>query len=176
MMKDFLLFLTVALSLVAGCGGNSDKKANEAYANSICTAIDDWAQNVKTLATDFSAGITEASLNAKASQFETETEDLASELKSISPPDTDEGDAAKQQLAQLSTDLSNTVEAVKSGLAAIQANPSAVAIAAAVAAVKPQLETLVDTSKAAVSSLQQAGGSLADEFKKADSCESLGSG
>ena len=38
-----------------------------------------------------------------------------------------------------------------------------------------QLQSLVDTTKSAVSSLQQAGGSLADAFKKSSECKSLSS-
>ena len=174
--RAVLAFLASALSLIAaGCGGSSDKKANEAYANSVCTAIGNWQTQVKSLATGISGKPTQASIQAKATQFETDTKNLVNEIKTIPPPDTSEGQAAKQQLDQLGTDLTNTVNAVKSGLSAIQANPSAATIAAAISTLTPQLQSLQKTGKSAVSSLQQVGGSLADAFKNTDSCKSLSS-
>jgi hypothetical protein len=165
-----------AFSLIAaGCGGSSDKKANEAYANSVCTAVGNWQTQVKSLA-NFSGNATKASIQSKATQFETDTKNLVNQIKATPPPDTSEGKAAKQQLNQLSTDLTNTVDSVKSGLDQVYANPSAAAITAAVATLTPQLQNLIDTTKSTVSSLQQAGGSLADAFKSSDACKSLESG
>ena len=61
-----IVMLSSALALVvAGCGGgNSDKKANEAYANSVCTALGSWVTEVKSLATVPTGGIDQASINA----------------------------------------------------------------------------------------------------------------
>ena len=176
--KRFIAFAVAAFGLAvvaAGCGGNSDKKSNEAYANSVCTAIGDWQTQVKSLPTGISGEPTEASIQAKATQFETDTKNLVNKLKTTPPPDTSEGQAAKQQLDQLGTDLTNTVNAVKSGLSAIQANPSAATIAAAISTLTPQLQSLQNTGKSAVSSLQQVRGSLSDAFKTTDSCKSLSS-
>jgi hypothetical protein len=179
MQRRRFIAVTVAAfalaSATAGCGGSSDKKSNEAYANSVCTAIGNWQTQVKSLASGISGKPTQASIEAKATQFETNTKNLVNDLKAISPPDTSEGQAAKQQLDQLGTDLTNTVNAVKSGLSAIQANPSAATIAAAISTLTPQLQSLQNTGKSAVSSLQQVGGSLADAFKNTDSCKSLSS-
>ena len=167
-------FAAFAMAVVAaGCGGSSDKKSNEAYANSVCSAIDNWQTQVKSLATGISGQTTQAAIQGKASQFETETKNLVNQIKAIPPPDTSEGQAAKQQLDQLGTDLTNSVNAVKSGLASIQSNPSAATIAAAIATLAPQLQSLANTTKSAVSSIKDAGGSLADAFKKSDSCKSL---
>jgi hypothetical protein len=170
----FTIAAVALASIAAGCGGNSsDKKSNEAYANSVCSAIGNWETQVKSLATGISGKPTQASIQAKATQFETDTKNLVNQIKAITPPDTSEGQAAKQQLDQLGTDLTNTVNAVKSGLSAVQANPSAATISAAIATLTPQLQSLVNTGKSAVSSLQQVGGSLADAFKNTDSCKSL---
>ena len=38
--------------MAAGCGGSSDTKANEAYANGVCTAIGTWEQQIKTIASE----------------------------------------------------------------------------------------------------------------------------
>ena len=46
---SLLGLLAVVALLAAGCGGSSDKKANEAYANSVCSAVAAWEQQVKTI-------------------------------------------------------------------------------------------------------------------------------
>ena len=70
-----LAILGSALMLAAaGCGGSSsDTKANEAYANSVCTAIGGWTTQVKSIASDMSGGVSKATLQAKLTQVETAT-------------------------------------------------------------------------------------------------------
>jgi hypothetical protein len=172
-----MALLIVALTLVAagcGSGGSSDKKASEAYANSVCTAIGSWEQQIKSIATDFSGGISQASLQAKVTQAEAATKTLVTQIKAVPPPDTSQGQAAKQQLDQLSTDATTTVNAAQSAMTGIQANASGATITAAVIALAPQVKNLVSSAQSAVKSLQSAGGSLASAFKSADSCKSLG--
>src|SRR4249920_3091800 len=85
-----LLVLVAVLALVAaGCGGKSaDQKASEAYANSVCGAI----------ATGLSGGISQASLQSKVTEIESQTKGLATQIKAIPPPNTSAGQAGKQQL------------------------------------------------------------------------------
>ena len=61
-----LALLAVLVLVAAGCGGSSDTKANEAYANSVCTAIGTWEQQIKSIATSFIGGISKASLQASS--------------------------------------------------------------------------------------------------------------
>lgn len=58
-LKLLTVLLAIGLGVVvAGCGGggNSDKRANEAYANGVCSAIGTWSTEVKSLATVPTAG------------------------------------------------------------------------------------------------------------------------
>jgi hypothetical protein len=167
------LLATLAL-LAAGCGGSSDTKANEAYANSVCSAIGTWQQEIKSIATDFSGGVSLASLQTKVTQAEAATKTLVSQIKAVSPPDTSQGQAAKQQLDQLTTDINNTVDAASTALTEVQANPSAAAVSATVATLAPQVQSLASETNSAISTLKSAGGSLASAFKSTDSCKSLG--
>jgi hypothetical protein len=164
----------LAAGLVAGCGGKSDKKANEQYANSVCTALGKWEQQIRSIATNLSGGISKSTLQSKATQAENATRSLASEIKSIPPPDTSEGQAAKQQLEQLSTDTTNTVDAVKSAIDGLQAGSSASTITAALITLAPQVQSLASTAKSTVSSLQEAKGGLSSAFKSSSECKSLG--
>ncbi len=160
--------------LAAGCGGSSDTKANEAYANSVCSAIGTWQQQIKSIATSFIGGVSQASFQASITQAEAATKTLVTQIKAVPPPDSSQGQAAKQQLDQLTTDINNTVDAASTALTQVQANPSAAALSATVATLAPQVQSLASETNAAISTLKDAGGSLASAFKSTDSCKSLG--
>lgn len=169
-----LALLVVLAVVAAGCGGSSDKKANEAYANSVCTAIGNWGQQIKSIATSFSAGVSQSSLQTSITQAEAATKTLLTQIKAVPPPDSSQGQAAKQQLDQLTTDINNTVDAAHTALTELQANPSAAAVSATVATLAPQVQSLASETNSAISTLKSAGGSLASAFKSTDSCKSLG--
>jgi hypothetical protein len=170
-----ILALIAVLVLVgAGCGGSSDTKANEAYANSVCSAIGNWEQEIKSIATSFSGGVTQASFQTSITQAEAATKTLLTQIKAVPPPDSSQGQAAKQQLDQLTTDISNAVDAASTALTQVQANPSAAALSATVATLAPQVQSLASETKSAISTLKDAGGSLSSAFKSSDSCKSLG--
>jgi gas vesicle protein len=171
----FALLLAVVVALVAaGCGGsNSDKKANEAYADSVCTAVGTWKDQIQKIVTDFSGGISKASITKKVDQAQAATKTLVTEIKAVPPPDTDEGKAAKQQIDQVTHHMTGVVNTAKQSVAQLPDNATVQTIAGAVAALGPQVQGLVNEAKSAVSSVKDAGGSLADAFKKTDSCQSL---
>jgi hypothetical protein len=171
-----LALLAVLVLVGAGCGGSSDTKANEAYANSVCSAIGSWEQQIKSIATSFIGGVSQASFEASITQAEAATKTLVTQIKAVPPPDSSQGQAAKQQLDQLTTDINNTVDAAQTAITQIQANPSAAAIGATVATLAPQVQSLASETNSAISSLKDAGGSLASAFKSTDSCKSLGGG
>jgi hypothetical protein len=169
--------LTAALLglVAAGCGGkSSDTKANEAYADNVCTAIGTWEQEIKSIATNFSGGISKASLQAKLTQAESATNKLRKQIKAVPPPKTSQGQAAKQQLDQLSSDIDSAVNAAKTSLGQIKANASVATISAAVATLVPQVQSLANQTRSAISTLKSAGGSLSKAFQNTDSCKSLG--
>ena len=170
-----MLAMLAVLALVAsGCGGSSsDTQANDAYASSVCSAIGSWEQQIKTIATDFSGGLSKASLQSKITQAGTATKTLATQIKAVPPPNTSDGQAAKKQADQLSSQLTSTVDSAKSAVASIPTNASAVTVAAALAPLAPQVKGLATTAQATVTSLQTAKGSLASAFKSSDSCKNL---
>ncbi len=168
-----MLLVVVAL-VAAGCGESSDTKSNKAYASSVCSAIGSWEQQVKSIATDLSGGISKASLQTKIAQVESATKTLATEIKAIPPPETSEAQAAQQQLDQLSTSVTTTVTSAKSAVAEIPSNASAATVASALAPLAPQVKSLASTAQSTVNSLKEVGGSLGSAFKSADSCKSLG--
>jgi hypothetical protein len=167
------LFAVVAL-LAAGCGGSSDKKANQAYANSVCSSVASWEQQVKTIATTFSGPISKTTLDAKIAQVQTATKKLVSQIKAVPPPNTSDGTAAKQQLDQLSTEVNTTITNAQSAVSQIPANASAIEVAGALIPLAPQVKSLATSAQSTIKSLQTAKGSLASAFKSTSSCKNLG--
>ena len=168
--------MSVLALVAAGCGGggNSDKKANEAYANGVCTAIGTWATEVKSLATVPTGGITKASLDAKLSQFETATKKLISQIKAVPPPNTSGGQTAKKQIYQLSSQVQTTSTPVKSAASKLPANATVPEMVSALSTLLPQFQTLKSTAQSTVKAIQSAGGSLASAFKSERACKQLG--
>jgi hypothetical protein len=167
--------VSVAALVAAGCGGSSsNKSANEAYANSVCTAVGTWEEQVKSIATDFSGGISKATLQSKITQVQAATKTLTTEIKAVPAPNSSEGKAAKQQLDQLSTDITTTISSAKSAVDQLQGNASVATITAAVATLAPQVKDLATEATSAISTLKSAGGSLGSAFKNTSSCKSLG--
>jgi hypothetical protein len=162
--------------LVAGCGrSHGDKKANDAYANSVCTAIGSWATEVKSIATDFSGGVSKSSLQAKVGKIDSATKSLVNDLKALPRPNTSAGQATKQQLDQLATDLSNTVDAIKTGIDQVTANASVATVRSVASAVAPQVKTLTATVETTLKSLGSTTEPLATSFENASACKNLGS-
>jgi hypothetical protein len=163
--------LAVVVGLFAYHASNENSAANDAYANSVCTAIASWQQQVKSIGE--SGGTSQAELQSKSSQVETATRSLVDQIKGIPVPGSSDGQAASQQLAQLSADLSNTVEATKNGIATIKSNTSAATIATVAATLKPQYQALADSAKSAVHALGDNALPLAFAFRRTDACKSL---
>jgi hypothetical protein len=169
-----ILALAVLVLLAAGCGSSSDQKANEAYATSVCSAFGSWEQQIKSIASDFSGGISKASLQSKLTQAGTATKMLATQIKAVPAPNTSDGQAAKQQVNQVLTQATSTLDSAKSAVASVPADASAGAIAAALAPLAPQIQSLVSTAQDTLKSLQTAKGSLGSAFKSESSCKNLG--
>lgn len=166
--------LLLVVLAAAGCGGDSDKQANDAYAKNVCTAIGSWGQEIKTIATSFNGTVTQSAVQAKLSDAEAATKKLANEIAAVPPPDTEDGRAAKQQLDQLSADVKSSVTAAENAVGQLQSDASVAEVTAALLPLVPQLKSLAESTGTAVTSLKDAGGSLASAFKDADACQSLG--
>jgi Tfp pilus assembly protein PilP len=169
------LVALVLMLVAAGCGKSSDTKANEEYADNVCSAVGTWRQQIESIGTSLTSGFTKDSLQSAVTNVESATKTMVNQIKAVSPPDTSEGKAAKQQIDQLTSDLNSTVDAAKTASDQLQANASASSIATAVAALAPQVKSLASEAKSAFDTLKSAGGSLSKAFKNTDSCKNLSS-
>ena len=170
------MLLAVGLAvIVAGCGSShSDKKANEAYADGVCSAIDTWSSEVQSLAAGVGGGgISKSSLQKKLTQFQTATKNLVSEIKAVPAPNTSDGKDAKKKVNGLVTQVQSTTAAAQSALAGLPANAPLAHIVSALSALAPQLTALTTAAQSTLSSLQQAGSSLSKAFESTSACKKL---
>jgi len=162
----------IVVGFFAVRGTSEQRAADQAYANSVCTAIGDWAQQVKEIGT--SGGTSKADLEANSGQVETATKSLVDRIKAIPLPGSGDGTSANQQISQLTTDLTNTVAAVKNGVAAIKDSPSAETVATVAVTIDQQWKGLKSSAKSATESLGINGARIAFAFQRADACKNLG--
>ena len=163
--------LAILVGLFAYHANGENRAANDAYATSVCTAMASWEQQLKKIGSI--GGTSQADLESKSSQVETATKNLVDQIKAIPVPGTSDGKAANQQLSQLTTDLTNTVQATKNGIATIQANPSAASISTVAVTLQPIYKSLIDSTKSAVSSLGNNAVPLSLAFRRSDTCKKL---
>ncbi len=174
-LKLLSMLLAICLAvMVAGCGsGHSDKKANEAYAEGVCAALDTWTSEINSLAGSVGSGLSKSSLQKKLTQFQTATKNLVSELRAVPAPNTSEGRDAKKKVDELVAQVQATTTAAQSALAKLPASASLAQIVSALSALAPQLTALTTSAQSTVSSLQQAGGSLSSAFDHTRGCSKL---
>src|SRR5215218_455703 len=96
-MAPILLLAALAFA-VPGCGGSSDDEANEAYADSVCTAVATWEKEIKRIVSSITIrDLSTDSMQAKVSEAESATKTMTRQLEAVPPPDSSDGKAAKQQ-------------------------------------------------------------------------------
>ena len=173
-LPSALVIVIAAAVLLTGCGGgNSDQKANEAYASGVCTALGSWLTEVKSVDTVPSLrGITKASIDAKLNHFETATKRFVSQIKAVPAPNSSEGRAAKREIdGQLITSAQGESSSAKTVASTIGAKGSMTQLAGALAAL-PDFQTLKATAQQTLT--LSASGSLASAFKSEQACKHLG--
>jgi sugar-specific transcriptional regulator TrmB len=160
----------------AGCGGQS---AEEKYANSVCSDISDWKDQIEKSANDVKAKIQSPEVGMLAA-IETEiqeavdaTNQLASNLKSLEPPDTQEGRSARQQLEALASKAQTTANKAKQTVSSIPQGASITQTAQQLASLAPEINSLAVNTSSTLASVKETGEKMKDGFEDADSCKKL---
>ena len=169
-----LLVVLALVVFVAGCG--SSPSAEEKFADSVCSAVGDWQDQVTQSASDIKAKVQSPSTGMiTAIQTDVQsavdaTSTLASSLGSIQAPGSDEGQAAQQQLNTLATQFKTSVDKTKQTVNGIPKNASLATTATSLATLGPTLDTLATTAQTTITAVQASGEALKNGFQDADSC------
>jgi hypothetical protein len=168
-----IVISAIVASVVAGCG----KSAEEKWAGSVCSDISDWKSQIQNAADDIQAQLQSpqlgmlAAIDADVQKALDATDELASELKSLEPPDTDEGAQAKQQLDALADQLQTTATSARTKVENVPQGAGAAETARRLVPLAPALQSLVVQTSSTLAAIQAEGKALKKGFEDADSCE-----
>jgi hypothetical protein len=171
-----LILTTVLAFAAAGCGG-SEPSASEEWAGDVCSAVGDWQDQIEQSAADIREQVqspgadTLAAIQSEIEEGVDASKDLADELRSLEPPDTDAGEQAQQEIESLADQVETAVDKTKETIDNLPENASLTEVAQAVAPLLPALQGLVTNTSATLTSVQERGSELKEAFDKADSCE-----
>jgi hypothetical protein len=169
-----LAALLVVGLLAAGCGSDEPEASSTTdWAAGVCTAINTWADSIKSAADPIKSGdISEDSLESAADDVKSATDTLESDLEDLGEPDTESGQQAKDSLDQLSSDLSTETDTITSAVEDVSGVSD---VAAAVTTVGTALATMQTQVTSAYTSLTQldAKGELQTAIQEASSCQQL---
>jgi hypothetical protein len=171
-----LILTTVLAFAAAGCGG-SEPSASEEWAGDVCSAVGDWQDQIEQSAADIREQVqspgadTLAAIQSEIEEGVDASKDLADELRSLEPPDTDAGEQAQQEIESLADQVETAVDKTKETIDNLPENASLTEVAQAVAPLLPALQGLVTNTSTTLTSVQERGSELKEAFDKADSCE-----
>jgi len=173
-----VLALAAALaSVAAGCG--SGASAEEKWADSVCTDLGNWKNQVKQTTDDIAAKLrspqqgTLTAMKADVQKLVDSSQELAHNLSALAAPKTQSGTQAKQQLDSLASQFETTTNKAKQTLATVPENAGLTETATKLAPLAPDLQSLAAQAKTTVQSIEASSSDLKKGFEQADSCKQL---
>jgi hypothetical protein len=167
------LALPLAVLALSGCGGSSQSEA-EKWADSVCSSIGDWKQEISSVTNDLTTKAQNGTLNRSElksglNSALNDTKTLASDLRDSGPPNTQAGQEASQKLNDVTSMVEQSIETARGQV------DSAGSLPAAIAAVAPEL---TQTAANVTSQLQQISqldpkGELSQAIDDTKSCQDL---
>jgi uncharacterized phage infection (PIP) family protein YhgE len=168
-----LVFVTAALGLIAAGCGSKDQPSTAEWVDGVCAAMVTWTNSLKSSAQSLQGGnLSEDSLKGAVDDVTEATDTLESDLEDLGKPESDSGQQAKEEIDQLSDQLSEGANSIEnaaddvSGLNGVLA--ATTSITAALGMMANQISsTLIDLR-------QLPGGGLQDAVDHSKSCQELG--
>ena len=161
-----VLLAAVALT---GCGSSEEASPTVTWANGLCSAITTYSTALRDAGTTVqSGGVSQSSIQDAANTVTDATKTFASAVGDLGAPETSAGEAAKQTLDNLSSQLEEDANAIKDATSGSSALSAVSAVSSTLLTAKDQVTSAIDdlTSLGAKSELQQA-------FADAEACDSV---
>lgn len=167
------LAIPLAVFALSGCGGGGQSEA-EKWADTVCSSIGDWKDEMSSLANDLTTKAQNGTLNVNElrsglDKAANETKTLANDLRDAGPPNTDAGNQAKQMLNDVASMARSAIDDARSKA------QSAGSLPAAIAAVAPGLTQTVANVTSELQKVSQLDpqGELGKAIDDTKSCQSL---
>ena len=169
-----VLLVAFAALAAAGCGGSSSSTTpTDTWASGVCTAISTWKTSLTSIeSTVKSGGVSKDSLNAGVTQATDATKTLADSLKKLGKPNTQAGQQAKDDVDQLSSELTKNAQTIQD---AITNASGAAGLVTAISTASSTLVTMGNEVSTTIGDLQKLDpkGEIQQAFKQSSSCKSL---
>jgi hypothetical protein len=169
-----LLALVAAVAVIAtACGKSSKPETAAEWASGFCSDVTTWRDSVTSAAAPLKNGnISKDSVQTAFNDFKSATDTFVSDVKKLGKPATQAGAQAKQAVDQLSTQIDDGVNTIKSATSGVSDVSGALAAASTVSGA---LTTMRNDVKTTYQNLQQIdkGGELTTAFTNAASCQAL---
>lgn len=164
-----------ALLVAAGCGGSSsssDESSPDEWASGFCSSVTTWTDSVKSAGNELKSNPSKDSLNTTVDDIKSASDTLVSDLKDLGKPNTEQGQKAKDEVDQLSSELKDDVDQMESDVKNISGVQD---VATAAQSVSTTLSTMKNQVNSATTQLDQASpdGELEQAFQDSSDCDSL---
>jgi uncharacterized phage infection (PIP) family protein YhgE len=170
--------LAIAATLAfatSGCGGEAS--AEEKWADSVCTDVNDWRSELNQATDAIKAELqspeagTLAAIDAAVRKAGGATRQLANDLKAHDAPNGESGVQAKQELDALASQLEATMTRVRQTLDRVPEGAEVSEIVNALASLAPELRSLAVNTSSTLQAVQANGSDLKEGFEHANSCK-----
>jgi hypothetical protein len=174
-LASFAVLVSCLALLAVGCGGKKSQPqavpVND-WANTVCSDLYTWTTTLKSVSSSVKSNPTKAGLQDGVTQMKDATKTLSENAKSLGKPDTQSGQAAKDAVSQLSTELSKDVDTVNT---AVDNASGATGVVSALTTVSSTLVTMGQQVSATFGQLQKLDvkGELEKAFSQSASCKQL---
>jgi hypothetical protein len=169
----------LSLALVAaGCGGDDAEEASsvESWAEELCTTTQDWADELQRIGTELgdtaASAFSRETIETAGDDASAATEDFVESLRDLGAPETESGDAVRDEIDELSDAIDAEREEIETAIDDLEGLSG---IASAVGTVTSSLSamgTAVQQTLEAVDAAD-ASGELEEAFDNAPACQEL---
>lgn len=171
-----LIAVAAVLAVVgAGCGG--EPSAEEEWAESVCTDVGAWRDQVEQAQDDIRTALqspgaeTLSAIDTAIRRATDATRTLSDELEALAAPNTESGAQAKQQLDDLAAQLESTATKAMEILESVSEGADPLQAAQQLADLAPEVESAAANASRTLEAVQASGSDLREGFQDADSCQ-----
>ena len=166
------LGLLLSVLVLSGCGGSQSDA--EKWADSVCSSIGDWKQQMSSLTSDLTqkaqnGTLTINELKSGLNDAADDTKTFADDIRSSGPPNTDAGREAKQKLEDVASTVKSSIDSARSQV------QDASSLRAAIATVAPDLTQAAANVTSQLRQISQLDpqGELGKAIDDTKSCQDL---
>ena len=169
-----VVLVTFFALVAAGCGKSESQKQADQYADSLCTSISSWEQQLTSIAATLTAGPPKQVALTKLEQARAATTRLVSEIQALPVPAVDGASEAQQEVDQLVASSQSVVSAIEAGVTRIKSFGTGTGnVATVVVPIATQLTGLAAEAKSTVASLEAVKGPFEEAVKNSETCQAL---